>query len=395
MVTNDTTRWVHPRAALQEIWPGPPGYPWAQSGIRLWAREALLCRVGPRRLLACWTTGGFSEPWAGNFTMLASSDDDGATWTPCGEFRHPTRGLFTTELFVPRECEVHAFLQTYDSGAWMTQLHSYRAVSRDGGRSWTGPHSIPGGVANVWTGRGLVHSSGRWIIPVSWAEMTGDEWAPPSVGHPPVEGRVGTRALPQVHLPYGADSQLLYRAGNAWADRNHRYVCNALLCDDGGATFRRRGYVRGGAQGWLIEPRVVELSDGRVAMLIRSQQDGWLWRSASADGGETWSDAEQSDIPNPAAKVCLLRARDGRIFLVHNPSGDSAAGMAGRNPLSLWVSRDDMKTWSVKVDLVRDDAPGASLNYPDGFLDEAAGQLVLAWEDTRRVFLMRVPMDIA
>jgi hypothetical protein len=35
-----------------------------------------------------------------------------------------------------------------------------------------------------------------------------------------------------------------------------------------------------------------------------------------------------------------------------------------------------------------------SLNYPDGFLDEENKELVFAWEDTRSVFLMRVPMGI-
>jgi len=168
-----------------------------------------------------------------------------------------------------------------------------------------------------------------------------------------------------------------------------------MLSDDGGETFSLQGYIRGGAHGWLIEPRVVELSDGRLVMLIRSQRDGWLWRSESADAGQTWSPAERTDIPNPAAKVNLLRAADGRILLLHNPCEHSGAIMGGRNPLSLWVSEDDMRTWPVRVDLVRDPNPRASLNYPDGYLDEARGVLHFAWEDAARVYLMTVPLDIS
>jgi len=378
-----------------ELWPGPSGYPWADTGIRLWTREALLRPVAPGHLVCTWTTGGFTEPTEGNFTMITHSEDDGDTWSrPDILFRHPTRGLFTTELFVPRDNEVHAFLQTYASGVWMCQLLSYRAVSRDGGRSWTGPHSIPGGIQNVWTNRGVVHSSGRWVIPVSWTELIGDEWAEPCVGRAPVEGRVGSRPLKQVELPFGADSMLRQKAGNAWAARNHRYVCGAILSDDDGETFRLRGYIRGGAHGWLIEPRVVELSDGRLVMLIRSQMDGWLWRSESRDAGETWSDAEKTDIPNPSAKVNLLRGKDGRIFLLHNPVAHSGRIMGGRNPLSLWISDDDMRTWRVRVDLVKDSAPNVSLNYPDGYVDEQRGELRFAWEDGHRVYLMRVPLDI-
>jgi len=391
----ESSRTIHPEATNVEIWPGSEGYPWADTGIRLWTREALLRQVGPGELLCTWTTGGFTEPYEGNFTMIARSRDGGHTWSPAGEFRHPTRGLFTTELFTPASGEVHAFLQTYASGAWMCQLHSYRAVSHDGGETWDGPHSIPGGIQNVWVNRGIIHSSGRWILPVSWAELIGPEWAEPSVGRAPAPGQVGTRALSQVELPYGSDTGLRYQAACAWADRNHRYVCGVLLSDDGGESFRLRGYLKGGIHGWLIEPRVVELSDGRVAMLIRSQRDGRLWRSESDDAGETWQPPERTEIPNPAAKVNLLRAHDGRIFLLHNPVPLEEGTPRGRNPLSLWVSDDDMRTWRVKVDLVTDADPRANLNYPDGFLDEERGELCFVWEDTVRVYLMRVPMEIA
>jgi len=231
-------------------------------------------------------------------------------------------------------------------------------------------------------------------MPVSWAELVGEEWAEPSTGRPPAQGRVGARLLEQVELPYGADSALQQKAGNAWADRNHRYVCGVMLSDDEGATFRLRGYIRGGAHGWLIEPRVVELSNGRMVMLIRSQHDGWLWKSTSDDAGETWAPATVTDIPNPAAKVNLLRAQDGRIFLIHNPVEHTGPTMGGRNPISLWVSDDDMQTWDVQVDLVKDSAPKASLNYPDGYIAEERGELHFAWEDGRRVYLARMPLDI-
>lgn len=391
----DCERVFHPRVTNTQIWPGPGGYPWAGTGIRCWTREALLRPTGDGALLCTWTVGGFTEPHVGNYTMISRSLDGGATWESAGEFRHPTRGLFTTELFVPRPGEVHAFLQTYGSFAWMCHNRSYRALSRDGGLTWEGPHSIPGGIHNVWVNRGVRHSTGRWVIPVSWPELIGEEWAEPSEGRAPAVGKVGVRPLRQVELPYGADSGLRYSAGNAWADRNHRYCVGVMLSDDEGQSFRLRGYIRGGAHGWLIEPRVVELSDGRLVMLIRSQRDGWLWRSESGDGGESWSPAVRTSIPNPASKVNLLRASDGRIFLLHNPCKHSGALMGGRNPLSLWVSEDDMRTWSVKVDLVRDCNPRASLNYPDGYVDESRGVLHFAWEDALCVYLMTVPMDIS
>ncbi len=390
----ESTRHLHPAVENTEIWPGPEGYPWAETGLRCWTREALLRPLGGDSLLCTWTVGGFTEPHVGNYTMIQRSDDGGATWHSLGEFRHPTRGLFTSELFVPGGEEVHAFVQTYGNYAWMCHNHSYRAVSRDGGLTWSGPHSIPGGIHNVWANRGILASSGRWVIPVSWPELIGEEWAEPSCGRAPVAGRVGNRTLMQVEVPYGADSGLLQNAGNQWADRNHRYCAGVMLSDDGGETFRLRGYLRGGKHGWLIEPRVVEVSGGRLVMLLRSQRDGWLWQSESTDGGETWSEAQQSAIPNPAAKVNLLRARDGRVFLLHNPVPYEGEFPGRRSPLSLWVSEDDLRTWPVKLDLVWEDNPRVSLNYPDGYLDEERGLLHFAWEDARSVYLMKVPMDL-
>lgn len=382
----------HPAVTNHEIWPGPAGYPWASTGVGLWTREGLLRRVGKTGLIATWTTGGMTEPWEGNFGMIRRSEDNGATWADLGAFRHPVRGLFVTELFSPRDGEVHAFLNTYANGEWMTNLQSYRAVSFDGGQSWSGPHSIPGGIHNVWPNRGIMHSSGRWIIPVSWAEQIGEEWAPPALAQPEPAGQVGTRPLKQAILPPGAKPMDQYRAGNDWADRNHRYAAGVMLSDDAGRSFRKCGYITGGVHGWLIEPRVVERSDGSIVMLIRSQRDGRLWRSESFDRGESWSPVVRSEIPNPAAKVNILRAADGRIFLIHNPVDHGGQIMGGRNPLSLWVSHDDMKTWPIQVELVRHPDAGVSLNYPDGFIDEEAGVLRFLWEDVRRVYLMTVPL---
>lgn len=388
-------RTYHPAIRNTEVWPGAAGYPWADTGTRCWTREGLLRRFGKDGLLCSWTTGGMSEPWEGNFTMMWRSEDNGETWEDAGAFRNPKGGLFATEIFSPKDGEFHAFINHYRSNAvWMTQNLNYRSISKDAGKTWSGPHSLPGGIGGMWPNKGIKLSSGRWMIPTSWAELIGDEWAEPVIGTNPSQGLVGRRVIESQRLPYGSEAMLLFQKGCEWADRNHRYACGVLLSDDEGETIRLRGYLKGGLHGHLIEPRVIELSDGTVVMLIRSQRDGRLWRAFSKDGGETWSKPERSEIPNPAAKVCILKGKDGRIFLLHNPVDVEDQTYGGRNPLSLWISEDDMKTWPIKVELIRDADPKACLNYPDGFIDEERKEIVMCWEDAVRVYITRIPLDI-
>lgn len=169
-------------------------------------------------------------------------------------------------------------------------------------------------------------------------------------------------------------------------------VKGVMLSDDGGATFRLRGCLCREDARHFIEPKVVELADGRLVLFSREKWQGWIWRSESADGGETWSPIERTDIPNPSSKFRLLRASDGRIFLLHNPVSIQADSKWGRrSPLSLWISDDDLRTWRTKIDLVSDTE--RNLNYPDGFLDEARGEVRFAWEDAYSVYIAAVPMD--
>jgi hypothetical protein len=392
---SDAPYTYHPKAQLKSVvWPPPEGYPWKKYVTFTWAREGLLRQVGPGQLLCTWTTGGFCEPTSGNFTQIAISEDDGATWRDFGRFEHPTRGLFTTELFRVNDNEIHAFLQTYESGRWFAHNQMYRVITRDGGRTWAAPQSIPGGTPGGWLNIGIRHSSGRWVLPLTWPEFIGEEWGEPVIGRAPGEAKVGLRTLPTCELPRESESWIRYVESNAWCHRNHHYAAGALLSDDGGKTFRLRGYLQGGVENHLMEPQVVELGDGSIVMLLRSMSEGVLLRSVSRDAGETWSELERTDIPNPSSKVNILRHSDGRIFLLHNPNGSTANQMTARRPLSLWVSPDDMRTWPVKVDLVKTSREKVGLNYPSGFLDEAAGQLRFVWEDAESLFFVECPLDI-
>ncbi|WP_240414925.1 exo-alpha-sialidase [Paenibacillus periandrae] len=124
-------------------------------------------------------------------------------------------------------------------------------------------------------------------------------------------------------------------------------------------------------------------------MLMRNEYNGWLWRTVSRDGGVTWSEAEQTDIPDAAVKMRLLKLADGRIALFCHPNPDIAtdpdwlkhSSRTYRYPFELWVSADDMNTWSVKIDLQHVLPPRREIDlyhYPDGYVDEKDQAIYIA-----------------
>jgi predicted neuraminidase len=156
-------------------------------------------------------------------------------------------------------------------------------------------------------------------------------------------------------------------------DGSHKSARNGVLISrDEGRTWTKSADT-GPVAGWA-ENNIVELRDGRIVMLIRADGVGCLLRSESADKGRTWSPTAATDIPNPGSKFRLHRLRNGRIILIHNPNPRV------RNPLALWASDDDMKTWPHQRILIH--FPG-QLQYPDGFVDEEEGYVHFAFDYNR------------
>ena len=88
----------------------------------------------------------------------------------------------------------------------------------------------------------------------------------------------------------------------------------ALISSDEGIAWSKSNSI-GPTSGWA-ENNIVELSDGRMAMLIRAD-GGCLLHSESTDRGRTWSPPENTQIPNPGSKFRLHRLTTGRIVLFH------------------------------------------------------------------------------
>ena len=294
------------------------------------------------------TTGGMKEPEVDNFIGLCRSNDEGEVWGPLETvLRFEGKACLFSEAAIQGDRLV-LYVHTHDGrfGQWENWIIS----SADNGHTWTAPQAFAPMPrrAFFWT---LYHASwGEWILPYQHYATDGD------VEASPLEGRA----------------------------ENLRAMNGVLTSSDEGRTWQVSQGV-GPTYGWA-ESNVVELSDGRLALLIRADKTGYLLRTESADHGRTWSAPVASDIPGPGSKFRLHRLSDGRIVLINNPSSrtkhpnSKQAAALERNPLAMWISDDDMQTWGYKRVLT--DFPGM-LAYPDGVVDEAEGYVHFVFDYNR------------
>ncbi|PYI84464.1 MAG: sialidase [Verrucomicrobia bacterium] len=129
--------------------------------------------------------------------------------------------------------------------------------------------------------------------------------------------------------------------------RSEAFHTVTYFSDDDGRTWQRgKGIVRCPKRG-AMEPGLVELKDGRVLQIIRTQL-GQIWHTHSADGGDTWTEASPWAVAAPEAPSTLTRTADhGDLLLIYNPTVNLDVDHAGaRTPLVAVVSTDEGKSWS-------------------------------------------------
>ncbi|MBC8234493.1 exo-alpha-sialidase [bacterium] len=140
-------------------------------------------------------------------------------------------------------------------------------------------------------------------------------------------------------------------------------MCTYVSADNG-KTWERSNIIDLGGHGHhdgAMEAIVVELQDGRLLMLLRTNWD-YFWEAYSSDHGLSWRVIKSGDIDASSAPGYLTRLVSGRLVLVWNrlyPQGKSDYPRRGgdcnlsqdkaswqREELSIAFSEDDGKTWT-------------------------------------------------
>jgi len=122
---------------------------------------------------------------------------------------------------------------------------------------------------------------------------------------------------------------------------------------DNGKSFEKLGGAEV-AERSFDEHMVLELSDGRLAMFVRTTYG--IGASYSYDGGRTWTEGQDSGLGGPNSRFFIRRLPSGRVLLVNHENTKE------RNNLTAYLSEDDCKTWPYK--LLLDERENVS--YPDG-----------------------------
>lgn len=288
------------------------------------------------RLWAAWYAGksprGVESP--SSYVVLATSDDDGVTWTE------------KLVLYAPRLCHTYdpciwldphgklwffwaqsAGLQDGRMGVWAATTDEPDAASP----GWTAPRRISNG---VMLNKPTVLKNGAWLLPVGyWRDSTN---------------------VPNVTF----DEREIAPYTNAGLshDLGEERGSNVVQSTDAGRTFARIGQVR--MPGTRVDEHMfVERKDGNLWMLIRNTSG--IAQSTSTDGGRTWSEGRMFLTGGTTAgkRFYLRRLRSGTLLLVRNnaPTG------AGRSHLTAFLSDDDGLTWS--GGLLLDERESS---YPDG-----------------------------
>jgi predicted neuraminidase len=138
-----------------------------------------------------------------------------------------------------------------------------------------------------------------------------------------------------------------------------------------------------------IQPAVVQLEEQNLIAYCRRGGDydpktiGYIVRSESHDGGQTWSEGKDSQFPNPNAAVEMIKLESGRLLLIFNDS------MTRRTPLAAAVSSDRDRTWPIRRNICEGEN---DFGYPSAF-QARDGRIHLVFTSDRRTVVNHAVFD--
>ncbi len=240
-------------------------------------------------------------------------------------------------------------------------------ISADGGRTWSGKFVLQEnvGIQNVMSASLLRLRSGDvalfYLVKNSdsdlkvWMKRSSDEavsWSEPIC----VTDAPGYHVMNNarvVQLDTGRLIAPVSFSTDCRKDGHYRVFC--YVSDDDGVTWRKSDGELDLPKRGAMEPGIVQLKDGALLMIIRTQL-GAVYRSSSTDGGLSWSDAEPMTLQSPEAPATVARIPStGDLLMVWNNTYAAGTNHSGkRTPLTTTISRDEGQSWEHIRDIETD-----------------------------------------
>lgn len=266
-----------------------------------------------------------------------------------------------------------AVTEFHDSGSDFAKAHIVARVSPDGGRTWDAPRVLQpntGGM-NVMSvslrrcesGIAMYYLQKNSVtdldLLVRFSTDEGMTFGDPVL----VTADPGYHVVNNDRVTRLSSGRLLVPAASTPdVHKVNHFVSHCYISDDEGQTWRKGEGTLDAPKRGAMEPEVIELDDGRVLMIVRTQL-GYIGRSYSSDGGETWSRLESLGVRAPEAPSTLRRIPStGDLLLIFNDNYEPGAGHGGkRTPLTAAISTDEGTTWKNVGNLESD--PDRTFSY--------------------------------
>lgn len=277
------------------------------------------------------------------------SKDEGETWSEPFFLREVEEGglnLMSVSLLRLQDGRIALFyLRKYT----LQDTRPFVCFSMDEGKTWTNPQAC---ISEAEKGYYVVNNAR--VIQLS----------------------DGVILIPCAHHPVDANGRLTMAA---------TMVC--YFSTDAAQTFQRGGEVENPENVICQEPGLLEMADGTLLMIIRTNA-GSQYLSRSRNGGRTWTPAEKSSFISPLSPAQLSKfPNSDKILAVWNESPSE------RNPLTLAVLNQNLECVTKWIIDESEPSPARWFCYPalfplsngDFLLGYCAGAKRLWGLDTLRV----------
>ena len=159
-----------------------------------------------------------------------------------------------------------------------------------------------------------------------------------------------------------------YRTKRNWGNRGEgfdaytytgQFNSSSIYSDDGGKTWTQsRSELKTPTPDietieGAVEPVVLQLGNGRIWMLIRSQM-GRFYESFSDDEGALWTPPVPTSVVSSDSPPALVRLVDNRVAMLWNNCLRFPYAYGGRHVLHAAFSGDDGRTWRGYREVMRD-----------------------------------------